>query len=247
MHNGGASEVLAVDRKQSGNQITEKRRQAIDAFLLLLLVFLAFLPSLFWMIEGRLPDALLTEGGYYEHGSALASFIAGLVFAWSAWVSESRLQTFWLSALATGCFFLAGEEISWGQHLFNFEPPAIVAENNFQGEFNVHNLTTIQESNNAISKWLFRALMTYLIIVPMTIAAFPSIARVVRACSVPVPSAAVALSALLIKAGDLLNHEIIYGISFASDKFRVGEVVESLYQVCILWVAVSQAEKVSPK
>ncbi|MDX9812017.1 MAG: hypothetical protein RBU28_06500 [Bacteroidales bacterium] len=35
---------------------------------------------------------------------------------------------------------LAGEEISWGQHLFGFESRDIFTEINFQGETNIHNL-----------------------------------------------------------------------------------------------------------
>ena len=36
--------------------------------------------------------------------------------------------------------FVAGEEISWGQRLLAFEPPEVFLEQNFQQEFNVHNL-----------------------------------------------------------------------------------------------------------
>jgi len=43
----------------------------------------------------------------------------------------------WLGAAA---FFVAGmEEISWGQRLFGIETPVAIAENNMQGELNLHN------------------------------------------------------------------------------------------------------------
>jgi hypothetical protein len=42
--------------------------------------------------------------------------------------------------LALGCIYFAGEEASWGQHVLGFTPPQEVAENNLQGEFNLHNI-----------------------------------------------------------------------------------------------------------
>ncbi|NNC73495.1 MAG: hypothetical protein HKN78_11560 [Sphingomonadaceae bacterium] len=42
-----------------------------------------------------------------------------------------------------GLFFLIGmEEISWGQRVFGFDTPDAVAEMNWQGEFNLHNIQT---------------------------------------------------------------------------------------------------------
>ena len=38
------------------------------------------------------------------------------------------------------CFFAFGEEISWGQHLFDFKPSELVMEFNKQKEYNFHNL-----------------------------------------------------------------------------------------------------------
>ena len=213
-------------------------RELIEAVLVCLLLSLALLPAILWKLFGALPDALLSEGGIFESASALASASAAIVFAVSASRSKSRWQTFWLMGLALGCFVLAGEEVSWGQHLFAFEPPAVIAENNFQGEFNLHNLTTIQSHNNAISSWLFRALMAYLILLPLAANAFPSVAKLIAGIKFPVASLSISLAALLIKAVDLVNHEIIYGISFATDILHVGEMVESMYQICIFWLAV---------
>lgn len=45
-------------------------------------------------------------------------------------------------ALAGGLLVMAMEEISWGQRLFGFATPERLAEMNWQGEFNFHNLQT---------------------------------------------------------------------------------------------------------
>ncbi len=52
---------------------------------------------------------------------------------------RSRLFGPLMLAFAVGCFFFAGEEASWGQHWFGFEPPEEIAQRNDQGEFNLHN------------------------------------------------------------------------------------------------------------
>lgn len=46
-----------------------------------------------------------------------------------------------LLVVAVGTFFLAGEEISWGQRVFAFITPAELAAVNLQQELNVHNVT----------------------------------------------------------------------------------------------------------
>ena len=51
-----------------------------------------------------------------------------------------RLVGFWLLFFALFCFVSFGEEISWGQHLFSFEPSEFVQEINKQKELNIHNL-----------------------------------------------------------------------------------------------------------
>ncbi len=52
----------------------------------------------------------------------------------------SGLRAVWYLALAAGCVFLFGEEISWGQHLLGYESSAHMIEINAQHENNLHNL-----------------------------------------------------------------------------------------------------------
>ena len=42
--------------------------------------------------------------------------------------------------LAIACFFIAGEEVSWGQWFFRWETPAAIAGVNLQNEINLNNL-----------------------------------------------------------------------------------------------------------
>lgn len=51
-----------------------------------------------------------------------------------------------LYALATlAIFIIAGEEISWGQRIFGIVTPEYLANQNSQGEINVHNLTSVSK------------------------------------------------------------------------------------------------------
>lgn len=41
---------------------------------------------------------------------------------------------------ALACFYIAGEEVSWGQHIFYWETPHLVSDVNSDGEFSIHNM-----------------------------------------------------------------------------------------------------------
>ncbi len=67
---------------------------------------------------------------------AVACYQASCLF-----FAKSRYRWFFL-ILATSCFYVAMEEISWGQRLFNIETPEFFKEHNQQREMNLHNLLT---------------------------------------------------------------------------------------------------------
>ncbi|QYG92956.1 hypothetical protein HC251_11295 [Iamia sp. SCSIO 61187] len=51
-------------------------------------------------------------------------------------------------AFAAALVFIAGEEISWGQRVFDLDTPAALEGRNHQGESNVHNIRVVQDSIN---------------------------------------------------------------------------------------------------
>jgi len=89
------------------------------------------------------------EDGLVENAGALSFLLAGAVFLMTAYRSsrlrrqcgtnhiEGPLALLALGALCLVCF---GEEISWGQRLFDYPVPAWLADINRQGEWNLHNL-----------------------------------------------------------------------------------------------------------
>lgn len=48
----------------------------------------------------------------------------------------------WLFVLLVGCLYFAGEELSWGQHLFRWQTPEYFLKFNRQGETNFHNINS---------------------------------------------------------------------------------------------------------
>lgn len=65
-------------------------------------------------------------------------------------------------------FFGAGEELSWGQRIFNVESSEFFLENNAQGETNFHNLVVGETKINKLifSQLLGLTLITYICIFP---------------------------------------------------------------------------------
>ncbi len=88
------------------------------------------------------------EGTLVERLTAALFVGAGLALLLAA-VAVGRAAPVYILA-ALGLFFIAGEEISWGQHIFGFATPGFVEEVNHQGETNFHNI---------ISFWLFQMLI----------------------------------------------------------------------------------------
>lgn len=68
-----------------------------------------------------------------------AVVVAGvLVPRW--WRTGLRLAAVAYVILCVGFFFIAGEEISWGQRILGFEGPPALVDANLQDEANLHNL-----------------------------------------------------------------------------------------------------------
>ena len=211
--------------------------------LLIVIVLLAMslLPGLWFLVYGKLPVAWLREDGFYEAIAAFALFAGSYIFV-RAWLLSGKTgsgsRNTWLLVFSIALFFLAAEEISWGQRIIGFDVPESISSENFQEDFNIHNSKRIQSSNNYISGLLTQLLVAYLIILPIALRAFPSIGDVFSATRIPVPGLAIALSATLGKMATNICYRIIYGDNFSHDILHVGEAFESVLELCLLWLAV---------
>lgn len=82
---------------------------------------------------------LLDEGGIHETSQAILAAI-GAVFAVVLTIGQRGLwYRLWYGIAAIGSFYVAGEEISWGQTYLQWATPDSWAEINDQNETNLHN------------------------------------------------------------------------------------------------------------
>ena len=117
-------------------------------------------------------NVFVVEDGAVEYVTALMLLIVSLLSLFRLVTMRRNKQGLWL--FGTFGFFVlflfgAGEEISWGQRIFQVESGEFFRENNAQAETNVHNLVV---DGTKINKLIFGQLLTliimlYLIVSPM--------------------------------------------------------------------------------
>lgn len=116
--------------------------------LLPYLLFIAFSYSCMLIPQESIRKILLWEDGVVETAGALFLLLAAVFFLilffrsdWcEGWLCFKTRKNWFYLALAFLFIFGAGEEISWGQHLFQYATPEFWKSHNVQAEFNVHNL-----------------------------------------------------------------------------------------------------------
>ncbi len=112
-------------------------------------VLLSYQPFIFSVILGDIDPfvALTQEGGLIENIGAFGFLVSAVLFG-AAFIRSGRpehrpnngtLKRLFYLALVIIFLFGAGEEVSWGQWLFDFEPSGAISETNTQDEFNLHN------------------------------------------------------------------------------------------------------------
>ena len=168
----------------------------------LVILFDNAIPSIL-ILAGRIPSSqwLLRENGIYESFGALVCLLGSIIF-FLAYIKFPLRNNFGFFATKRNIFFLllavfllfiSGEEISWGQRLLGFRTPDFISSVNFQRELNMHNLTIIQESNNALAINACRFLLAYLMLLPIVLMAFPTFERLLSTMGIPLPSIRISL------------------------------------------------------
>ncbi|AZB05514.1 hypothetical protein C1637_22710 [Chryseobacterium lactis] len=88
-------------------------------------------------------EKLVEEDGFYENLTALFLFLSSFTLALKFLKLQSYYSKAWkfgVMLMVAGLFFGAGEEISWGQRIFNIQSSEFFKINNAQQETNLHNL-----------------------------------------------------------------------------------------------------------
>ncbi len=93
----------------------------------------------------KLMDPYYAENGILEQAQFLvigSAFIFSLLILWALRHQNLPWVMAWTSIAALGSFYIAGEEVSWGQHILGWGTPEQWAQVNDQGETNLHNTTS---------------------------------------------------------------------------------------------------------
>ncbi len=88
---------------------------------------------------------LHSEDGPHEGVEFLlmaAAFILAVMTLIQMDIKEKKWLAAWIGLAAVCCFYVAGEEISWGQHLLKWSTPDYWAHFNDQQETNLHNTSS---------------------------------------------------------------------------------------------------------
>ena len=106
----------------------------------ILLIFL--IATILFAIDPELYYRSAQEDRFLEWFTFWSFFIAAAVFLRNAADDRRRRGGIpWFAAgLGLFCLLVGLEEISWGQRLFGYQPPDYFLEQNFQQEFNLHNV-----------------------------------------------------------------------------------------------------------
>jgi hypothetical protein len=97
------------------------------------------------LVPAQYLPALHSENGPHETLQFVFA-AAGVVFALLCLIPSIRNKDLWLSlwsaCFCLGCIYIAGEEISWGQHVFDWGTPEFWSQVNDQNETNLHNTSS---------------------------------------------------------------------------------------------------------
>ena len=85
-------------------------------------------------------EMLLQEGGLHENLQAVVMVVSVILASLLVKRVQGLGLKLWFGIAALASFYIAGEELSWGQRILNFETGEFFATNNFQSEVNIHNI-----------------------------------------------------------------------------------------------------------
>lgn len=137
-------------------------------------------------------EVYTVEDGVVESLSVVALVIACGVCVYRVFALRSVRSRWFL--ICTGIlgalfFFGAGEEISWGQRIFNVESPEFFKSNNAQQETNLHNLVVGEVKINRLvfGKILAVIVVSYVLILPVLYRKVGAIRNWVDGWAIPLP------------------------------------------------------------
>jgi len=136
-------------------------------------------------------------------------------------VKYARKKNIWFFLtyifIALASFFVFGEEISWGQRIFNFQTSEYFKEHNSQDEENIHNLILDGEKLNKIifTDALIAGVIIYLVIIPLIYSKNQKFKDFIDRSGFPIPKLPQTIACIL-----------VFGLSFLTLDDKGSELLE---------------------
>lgn len=133
---------------------TERQRSPAGIFLIVITICIGLYVSILSVIDINAYSLLIQEDGIIEYASSIFWFLAAALTA-SYFIKnkpqESRALLHFAPRFFLITFFIicGGEEISWGQRIFDLETPEALKAVNVQNEITLHNIGSISVFSNA--------------------------------------------------------------------------------------------------
>lgn len=183
------------------------------------------------VLSHEILSPMLSEQGPHEVLQTLVAAWACLLAAKTVFDVKALLLKGWFLCAALGCFYIAGEEVSWGQHIFDWTTPEFWVAVNDQNETNLHNTSAWLDQKPRLL--LFIGIVVAGLIIPALRRWSPD--KLPRKFEILYPSSLLAVTALGVTVPHLFQKLLeAFGLSFFE---RVSEVQELyIYYFILLYV-----------
>ncbi|PIQ22948.1 MAG: hypothetical protein COW65_00165 [Cytophagales bacterium CG18_big_fil_WC_8_21_14_2_50_42_9] len=200
-----------------------------------IILYLTFGLLIFGIVMSRLDPfwfefIYVPEDGFIEWMTVLPLLLMAVVSV-NRLVKLAPLRNSWfvisLLLFMGFCIFAAGEELSWGQRLFNWKSTEFFKENNAQKETNFHNLIIAGKSVNIIvfSRLVILFMVFYLLVLPILYQRSLKIRILAENFAIPIPQVYQIISLLL-----------VFGLISLCPSHKRAELLE--FSSCFLFLAI---------
>lgn len=133
-----------------------KEIKFLKLYIISIIVVICASYSIFFFRNDERVISVGEEDHLFEYSTAIFLLIVSIMF----FLIFLKTRNLFLLLLSLVFFFGFGEEISWGQRIFNFQTPESINEINVQHEFNIHNLTIFGSmKGDGVKKTVFERLL----------------------------------------------------------------------------------------
>ena len=202
---------------------------SIFSFIIVSTVFLFYYSSSVY-------NLFVEEDGIIEYSTAVLLLSVSIYFInkllkKSKVISSKNIGIILFSIIF---FFGFGEEISWGQRIFNVETPLFFSENNLQSETNIHNLMIggVKLNKLIFTNGLFFIFLFYFLAGPYLYTKSNNVKSIINRFSIVIPK---------------YSQSIIFICStiiiYIFDHDRISEIWECLFAFTMLITSISPLNK----